>query len=182
MPDTCHKHQGKRHQIKEMKFPVFQYMMPYKLLNNYNMSGSIFWTYLKLELACFLETSVCTICQSTWCHVPYNVNLHQHCCENLRYWMKRALLLNNVSHINRTYWSYSSTQNLRIPEWCSLGFRLSGMWPVVKRLVFPNILKEHSAFIFMGWGFQEPHGIMFKKTWVVRANIFAVEVNHRNWR
>jgi len=60
MQDTYHKPQDKRQQIKEMKFPVFQNMMPYRMLNNYNMSASILWTNLKLELACSSETSVTT--------------------------------------------------------------------------------------------------------------------------
>jgi len=60
MQATYHKPQDKRLQIKEMKFPVFQNMMPYRLLNNYNMSASIFWMNLKMELACSSDTSVTT--------------------------------------------------------------------------------------------------------------------------
>jgi hypothetical protein len=97
------------------------------------------------------------------------MNLHQHCCENLRSWMQRILLWDSGLHINRIYWRYSCTQILSFPEWCSFRFRLSGMWLYVSGLVFPKTLKDHSVFIFMGWGFQEPHSIMFKKTWVVTA-------------
>jgi len=75
-------------------------------------------------------------------------------------------------HINWIYWRYSCTQILSFPEWCSFGFRLSGMWLYVSGLVFPKILKDHSVFIFMGWGFQEPHSTVFKETWVVTATPF----------
>ena len=128
MLDTYHKPQDKRLQIKEMKFPVFQNMMPYRLLNNYNTSASIFWTNLKLELACSSETSVTTYLSIYMVlYISYNVNLHQHCCKNLRSWTKRTLLWDSVLHISRIYWRYSLTQNLIFPEWCFFGFRLSGM-------------------------------------------------------
>jgi hypothetical protein len=60
MQEAYHKPLDKRLQIKEMKFPFFQNMIPYRLWNNYNMSASIFWTNLNLELACSSETSVTT--------------------------------------------------------------------------------------------------------------------------
>ena len=150
--------------------PFWYFMHSWLVVSNWcfrttfqsHLQGSNVWIVWPLTTGLIgsPETSK-TNFQSALCNIPEEWTSHLLCCRCTKsHIFGIVCICLHVLHIpidttSNILWMPFTGVRLTFTSCCWWGFKTSGLWHCTARLLIADILKEHTVFIFKGWGVLE---------------------------